>query len=138
SLKLLDESLPQSKIIGLVTQHTDVDTPTPDDIYKIGVAVVVLKLLRQANDSILIVVQALRRVALGKILLSQPYIRAEIDLLESTAPPSGDKEWEAALKNLRETAARLIELTPDAPEQAETVLMSLEDPGQLADLVASN
>src|SRR5947209_17161956 len=52
SLKLLDESLPQSKIIGLVTQHTDVDTPTPDDIYKVGVAVVVLKLLRQANDSI--------------------------------------------------------------------------------------
>src|SRR5262249_52285916 len=52
SRKLLEESLPQSKIIGIFTQkNPEQENPGPADIHRVGVAVVVLKLLRQPDDS---------------------------------------------------------------------------------------
>ena len=58
--------------------------------------------------------------------------RAEIDLPQSILPPPS-KEWEATFRNLRDSAARLFELTPDAPEQARMMIMNIESPEQLAD-----
>jgi ATP-dependent Lon protease len=138
SQKLLDEALPQSKVIGLVAQRNDQDNPTPDDLYKVGVAVNVLKLLRQPDGSVIIVVQGLRRIAIRKIVSTEPYIRAEVEVLESAGPPKEDKEWEAAVKNLRETATKLVETMPEPPEQVRPLIEGMEDPGRLADFLASN
>ncbi|MDB6109197.1 MAG: lon [Pedosphaera sp.] len=138
SLKLLDESLSQSKVIGFVTQTNDKDNPAPEDLYKVGTAATVLKLLRQQDGSAVIAVQALRRIAIRRVTQSQPYIRAEVEVLESLPPPHQDKEWDAAVKNLRETALQLLELTPDATDQARALVRSMEDPGRLADVLAAN
>ena len=48
------------------------------------------------------------------------------------------KEWEATFRNLRDSAAKLLELTPDVPEQARAAVLSIEDPEQLADFLAPN
>ena len=139
SIKLLEENLPQSKIIGVIAQRAaEKENPGPDDLYHVGTAAKVLKLLRQSADSILLVVHGLRRFAVRKVVQAQPSIRAEIELVESIPPPTGDKQWEAAFKNLRETAANLIELTPDAPAEMRLLLMNVPEPGLLADLVASS
>jgi ATP-dependent Lon protease len=52
--------------------------------------------------------------------------------------PPADNEWQAEFQNLRDSAARLLDLTPDAPEQAAAVVRSIEDSGQLADFLAPN
>src|SRR3954465_16012312 len=53
SIKLLDETLPLTKVIGLVTQRDDEkEEPAPQDLYHTGTAVMVLKLLRQSDDRI--------------------------------------------------------------------------------------
>ncbi len=85
----------------------------------------------------MIVVQGLRRFALRKIVTAHPYLRAEVDLLNSKLPPS-TKEWEATFRNLRDSAAKLLELTPDVPEQARAAVLSIEDPEQLTDFLAPN
>src|SRR5205085_3831683 len=62
SIKLLDETLPQSKIIGLISQRDpDKEDPEPQDLYGVGTAAIVLKLLRQADDHVIALVQVLRR-----------------------------------------------------------------------------
>ena len=138
SIKLLDETLPQTKIIGLLTQRDETkEDPEPQDLYPIGTAAIVLKLLRQSDNHVVVVVQGLRRFALRKIVATQPYLRAEVDLLNSKLPPK-TKEWEATFRNLRDSAAKLLELTPDVPEQARAVVLSIEDPEQLADFLAPN
>src|SRR5712672_5370 len=87
SIKLLDETLPQSKIIGLITQRDpDKEEPAPQDLYEVGTAAIVLKLLRQADDHVIALVQGLRRFALRKITSTDPFIRAEITLLDSIKP----------------------------------------------------
>ncbi|MFL6595002.1 MAG: LON peptidase substrate-binding domain-containing protein, partial [Chthoniobacterales bacterium] len=53
SIKLLDETLPQSKIVGVITQRDEnVDAPQPQDLYHVGTAVMVMKLLRQSEDHV--------------------------------------------------------------------------------------
>ena len=138
SLKLLDDTLPRTKVIGLLTQRDETkEEPTPQDLYSVGTAALVLKLLRQEEDNVLVVVQGLRRFSLRKIVATSPFLRAEVDLPESILPPAS-KEWEAAFRNLRDSAARLFELAPDAPEQARLMILNIESPEQLADFLAPN
>ncbi|MEY2574658.1 MAG: ATP-dependent Lon protease [Verrucomicrobiota bacterium] len=138
SIKLLDETLSRTKVIGLLTQRDETkENPEPQDLYHVGTAALVLKLLRQADDRVLMIVQGIRRFAIRKIIATEPYLRAEIDLPESILPPP-DNEWQAEFHNLRDSAARLLDLTPDAPEQAAAVVRSIDDPGQLADFLAPN
>jgi ATP-dependent Lon protease len=138
SLKLLDDTLPRTKVIGLVTQRDETkEDPTPQDLYTVGTAALVLKLLRQAEDNVLVIVQGLRRFSLRKIVATEPFLRAEVDLPESIVPQAS-KEWEATFRNLRDSAARLFELAPDAPEQARLMILNIESPEQLADFLAPN
>jgi ATP-dependent Lon protease len=138
SLKLLDDTLPRTKVIGLLTQRDEAkDDPTPQDLYTVGTAALVLKLLRQAEDNVLVIVQGLRRFSLRKIVATSPFLRAEVDLPESIMP-AASKEWEATFRNLRDSAARLFELAPDAPEQARLMILNIESPEQLADFLAPN
>jgi ATP-dependent Lon protease len=138
SLKLLDDTLPRTKVIGLLTQRDEMkEDPTPQDLYSVGTAALVLKLLRQGEDNVLVIVQGLRRFSLRKIVATSPFLRAEVDLPESILPPAS-KEWEATFRNLRDSAARLFELAPDAPEQARLMILNIESPEQLADFLAPN
>ena len=139
SRKLLEESLPQSKIIGAFTQkNPKQDNPDPDDLHRVGVAAAVLKLIRQADDKVIIVLSVLERIAIRKVLLTHPFIRAEIEVLPSIQPPKDDKQFEATVQQLRESALQLIGLSPEVSEQARALLSNLEDPGRLADLLAGS
>ena len=138
SIKLLDETLPITKVIGLLTQRdAELEEPRPQDLYHVGTAVSVLKLLRQPDDRVLMVIQGLRRFSIRKIVATEPYLRAEVDLPEPVVPEA-TSEWQAEFQNLRDSAAQLVELTPDLPEQAAAIVRNVDEPGQLADFLAPN
>jgi ATP-dependent Lon protease len=138
SLKLLDDTLPRTKVIGLLTQRDETkEDPEPQDLHSVGTAALVLKLLRQSDDHVVVIAQGLRRFSLRKIIATSPFLRAEIDLPNSISPPQ-TKEWEATFRNLRDSAAKLFELTPDAPEQVRLMILNIDNAEQLADFLASN
>jgi ATP-dependent Lon protease len=138
SLKLLDETLPRTKVIGLLTQRDETkEDPEPQDLHSVGTAALVLKLLRQSDDHVVVIAQGLRRFSLRKIIATSPFLRAEVDLANSISPPQ-TKEWEATFRNLRDSAAKLFELTPDAPEQVRLMILNIDNAEQLADFLASN
>src|SRR6185295_2839425 len=137
SLKLLDETLPRTKVIGLLTQRDAKEDPVPGYLYHIGTAALVLRFVRQSDDNVLVIVPALLRFSVRKFVATDPFIRAEVELLKSKLP-SESKEWEAAFRNLRDTAAKLFELTPDTPEQARLMVLNSDNPEQLTDFLAPN
>src|SRR3982075_525570 len=111
SIKLLDETLPQSKVIGLIAQRDESkEDPEAQDLYTVGTAAIVLKLLRQADDHVIALVQGLRRFSLRKITQTTPYLKAEIALLDSITPPQ-TKEFEAEISTLRDDEAHLVAFT---------------------------
>jgi ATP-dependent Lon protease len=138
SIKLIEQSLAKSKIIGLIAQRNpDQEEPEPDDLFRVGTATAVLKLVRQREDSAVLVVQGLERFAVRKIVQKEPFLLAEIDLLMPVPPPERDKEWEATLKNLRQTAVELVESLPDAPAEMRLAILNIEESGHLADFIAA-
>ena len=138
SIELLDDTLPRTKVIGLVAQKDEAkEDPGPQDLYHVGTAALVLKMIRQADDHVLIIAQGIRRFELRKIVATEPFLRAEVHLLESKLPPPS-KEWEAEFRNLRDSAAHVFELTPETPEQARLMVMNIDSPEQLADFLAPN
>jgi ATP-dependent Lon protease len=140
SRKLLEESLPHSKVIGIFAQKDpEKEIVGVDDLYRVGVAVSVMKLLRQPDDSgVVIVVSALERIALKNVVATEPFLRAEIEVLHSTPPPTDDKQWQATLQQLRDSALELIALVPEAPAQASALVRSVENASLLTDLIANS
>ncbi|MDQ3115204.1 MAG: endopeptidase La [Verrucomicrobiota bacterium] len=138
SIQLLNETLPQNKIIGLVTQRDEAtEDPGEADLYQVGTAVMVLKLLRQADSHVVVIAQGLRRFKIRKIVQTTPFMRAEVEVIE-TLPAPTTKEFEAEFRNLRDSAGKLLELTPDVPEQARAIVLGIEGAEELTDFLAPN
>jgi ATP-dependent Lon protease len=138
SIQLLNETLPKNKIIGLLAQRDESkDEPVTEDLYQVGTAAMVLKLLRQAEDHVVIIVQALRRFVIRRITQTTPFLRADVELLDMLPAPT-TKEFEAAFRNLRDSSAKLLELTPDVPEQARAIVLAMENAEELTDFLGPN
>ncbi|MFN3166186.1 MAG: endopeptidase La [Phycisphaeraceae bacterium] len=137
SRRLLEESLAQSKVIGLAAQiDEDQEDPGFDGVYKTGVAAIALKLIRQQDETMTLIVHGLDRIRLDKPLKTRPFMTAKVSPLKQK--PGRGKSFLATINQLRDLALELIELTPNAPEQARNVLMNVESPAGLVDYLAAN
>ena len=137
SLKLLDQWLPKSKLIALFTQKEEgQEEPEIDDLYSVGTIGMVLKVIRQPDDSISIIVQGVRRAAIRSLVEREPFMKVELSQIQETAGKG--KKFNAEVDQLRSEALQLIELSPAAPEQAQTVLLNIDNPSQLSDFLAAN
>jgi ATP-dependent Lon protease len=139
AIKLVDSELPENKHLGLVTQRDEsLDRPEPSDLHGIGVSAQVLKLIRQPDGAIILIVQVLKRIALESFVQTEPYLRAIVQTVKTVLPEKEDAQLQASFNNLRRGALRLLELSPDIPDQARAALVGVEDPEQLTDLLAGN
>jgi len=137
SQSLIHDVLPQQKIIVTVCQKDPLtDNPKIDDLYHVGTAGMVLKLLRLEEGRQSIIVHGLTRVRVIEWLAQEPYFRARIEVLEEKVRK--DTEAEALILNAQNLARRVIELAPNIPDEAAIVLDNIEKMGPLADFLASN
>jgi ATP-dependent Lon protease len=138
-LKLVDTELPENKQIGLVTQRDEQqDKPGPADLFQVGVSGKVVKLVRQPDGAVIIIVQVLRRILLESFVQTEPYMRAVVRPISTLIPSGSDAELQASFNNLRRGALSLFDLSPDIPDQARAALVSVEDPEQFTDLLVGN
>ena len=137
SRKLLEDTRPNESIIGLVTQHRpETKRPGFDDIYSVGTAASVLKLIKMPQGSIHIVVHGITRFKITERLATEPYLKARVQLLNVTARMT--KKLQALIVNVRHLANRVIALSPNVPEEASVLLENIENPSALADFLAAN
>jgi ATP-dependent Lon protease len=139
ALKLIDSELPESKQIALVAQRDETkEKPAAEDLYSVGVLAQVLKLIRHEDGSAVLFVQAQQRVSILQFQQSEPYFRARVTNLATVIPEPQNKELEASFNNLKQAAGRLLDLSPEIPEQARMVLINVTNPEQLTDLLSGN
>ncbi|MHC4982175.1 MAG: endopeptidase La [Planctomycetota bacterium] len=137
SRRLLSDVLPAQKVIVVTCQKdSSVDDPKPEDLYPVGTAVMILKLLRMEEGGQSIIVQGMVRVRIHHWLAQKPYIRGKVRVLRSSI--SETTESEALTMNTRNLARRALQLMPNVPEEAVVVLDNIQSPGALADFLASN
>ncbi|MGD0838860.1 MAG: endopeptidase La [Polyangia bacterium] len=138
SVKLVEEAIAKEKpIIGIVTQRdARVEDPNPADLYTVGCAARILKVIKLAKDSFSVILQGVSRVRLLELGMQDPYMMAKIQVLPDPAGSSAGLD--ALVTNVKDVAKRVIKLMPELPKEASALLDSVSEPGQLADLITSN
>jgi ATP-dependent Lon protease len=134
---LLDEIMLGDKVFGVVTQkNVEAKTPGMNDLYNVGVVCVVLKLFKMRDSAQTVIVHGLTRFKLLSIAQTEPFLAGNVDVLAETSPTG--TEVEALVASVRQQATRMIELTPDAPEEASQILNNIASASLLSDFLASN
>jgi len=135
--RMVDEALMRGSRIGLFLQKNPKKTnPGPDDLYHIGAAANILKMLRFPDGTVRFLVQGLARIQVERFTAQSPYLMAEVEELEET--DSSDVELEALQRNLMERIRRLSELATYLSEDFFVTATNQETPSKLTDFVASN
>jgi ATP-dependent Lon protease len=124
--------------MALVTQRDpDVEEPGPEDLHTVGTVGMIMRHMTLPDDRVKILVQGLSKVEIRHCLRTEPYIEVEVDPIA----PDDDVEWavelEALLRSVRDKVEELLPLRQLAPEVL-SIIAHVEEPGRLADLVASN
>jgi ATP-dependent Lon protease len=137
SKNLLDEVMPGEKVIGVVTQkNADVEDPAFADLYPVGVACMILKLFKLPDGNQSIIVHGLTRFRLTAIDQTEPFALGRVEVVEDTV--TAGPGMDALLASVRQQANRVIELSPNTPDEAQQVLSSITNPSALADFLAAN
>jgi ATP-dependent Lon protease len=137
SKNLLDEVMPGEKLVGVVTQrNSDVEDPKLEDLYPVGTASMILKLFKLPDGNQSIIVHGLARFRILEVEKTEPFITARIEILEDKLTPG--PSLDALLASVRQQANRVIELSPNVPDEAMQALNSITSPSALADFLASN
>jgi ATP-dependent Lon protease len=129
-------NLPSPVIAIFAQRDPSTDDPNGDDLYPVGCAARVLKALKHSSGNYSLILQGLTRIRLDGITQMTPYLKAKVTRVE--APAIEDVEAEALAMSLRDVAKQVIQLMPELPREAGSLIDSIQAPGALADLVAAN
>jgi len=136
SIALVDDVVGGERLLALVTvRDAEVDAPGWDDLYDIGTAAVVHKMIRVPDGTLRILVQGLRRIRLEEPVADEPYLVARFEPVPDHAEDS--RELEALLRNAQGLFGRIIGLAPYLPEELQIAAANTEDASGLCNLVAS-
>ncbi len=126
-------------MLAVLTQKDDsVDNPGEDDLYRVGTAARLEKQVRMREGTVRIVIRGSFRFRVERIVQTEPYVRADIRVLDGTVGANKTVEFEALTRKIREELQEMIktDLFPRAREVMKTQLARVGSAGQLADFVA--
>ena len=135
SIKLVNDVLSGNRMLVMVgSRDPENDAPGPDDLYDVGVAGVVARMMKVPDGTLRILVQGGQRVRLVDYVSEEPYLVARIEVLEDVLEPS--PELEALTRNVQNTFSEIIEQIPYLPEELQLAVTNLDDPSALGHLIA--
>ena len=140
SLQLVKDAYAGDRMVGVVAQkRAEVESPGPDDLYRVGSAATILKLIKMPDGSVSIVIQGKRRVEVQEYDQLDPYLRARIQAIdEDTAADVDPAELGARVRSIKELAVQIVNLSPNLPSEAAYAIQNIESPGFLVHFIASN
>ena len=139
SVLAVDRALSESRVIMLVAQRdAAVDNHGEADLFAIGTAAVIMRMLKLPDGRIRILVQGLARARVEHISQVEPYLQAKIERIEEPEPAAPTMEVEALVRSVKESMDRAVTLGKGISAEVMVIAANLEDPGRLADLAASN
>ena len=136
SIRLVDDVVGADKLVGLVAAvDPELESPGPNDLYKVGVIATVHRLLRAPDGTIRLLVQGMDRFRLGDFVEEEPYLKAKIEL----APEKVEEglEIDALARNARDQFQQITQMIPSFPEELVNSITTLEDPLQTVYTIAN-
>ena len=139
SVLAVDRALAESRVIMLVAQKDAAnDNPGEGDLFALGTAAVIMRMLKLPDGRIRILVQGLARARINHISQTEPYLQAKIERVDEPRAEAEPLEIEALLRSVKESLDRAVSLGKAISPEVMVITANLDDPGRLADLAASN
>ena len=136
SIALIDEVIAGNRMIALLaSRNPEREVPGPDDLYTIGTAAVIHRMLRIPDGTIRILVQGIRRIRVERFTQEEPYLVGEFVEVPDVVPDT--PEVNALSKNVQGLFSKIIDLAPYLPAELELAVANVDAPGELTYLIAS-
>ena len=135
SVRLVNDVLGGSRMLVMVASRDgEIENPGPDQIYGVGVAGTVARMIKVPDGTLRILVHGAQRVELGEFIQREPYLVAKVTEIPDEVSPSS--ELEALFRNVQSTFSKIIEEVPYLPEELQLAVANLDDPAELAHMIA--
>jgi ATP-dependent Lon protease len=139
SVAAVNEAMVSNKLIFLVTQKDSAEEePGKDGLYRVGVVAVVMRALQLPDGRLKILAQAIMKAKILSFVQEKPFITVKLKPLPEIPPKGTSVEIEALIRNVREQAEKLFGLKGVLNPELSGILNEIDDPGRLADMIASN
>ncbi|MDX6647865.1 MAG: ATP-dependent Lon protease, partial [Miltoncostaeaceae bacterium] len=138
SVRLIDDAMnePRRLVAFVTSREPEHDEPGPEDLYDVGTAAVVQKMVKVPDGTLRVLVQGIARVRVGPYTQSQPYLTAQVEEVPDDAAER-TTTVDALARTLQGLFTRIIDLVPYLPDELHVAVANVDDPGTLSHLVAS-
>ena len=139
SVQLVNEVQDQNGLLAVVTQlDKTVETPGREDLYESGTVAVVHRVMRTPEGNLFVIIMAIARMRVNEFTQFEPYLRAQIEVLKDDPEEDAEVEFQAVRRSVLGQFERAIKLSPQLPDDMQTFVINIEEPGRLADYIATN
>ncbi|MEP7271743.1 MAG: endopeptidase La [Acidobacteriota bacterium] len=138
SIHAVDQALAENRMIMLAAQRDlEKEEPGPGDIFDVGTAAIIMRMLKLPDGRIRILVQGVSRARINFIEETPGYLQARIETLQEINAED-TLETEALVRNVRASMEKAVALGKNISPEVMAIVANLDDPGRLADLAVSN
>ncbi len=140
SIKAVDEALNKDRYIFLATQKdSSIEEPTEDQIYTVGTVAMIIRMLKLPDGRVKILVQGVAKARIKAFHKEESgFYNVDIEKIDEPEVKEITVEIEALMRSVKEQSERILQLRGIVSPDAISILEAIDDPGRLADLVASN
>ena len=139
SVRAVEEAVAKNGYLFLATQKDPgIENPEQDQIFSVGTVSRILRMLKLPDGSVKALVQGIAKARIVKYVSKRSLYRVKIEIIEEEPVKEINLEIEALMRNVREHSEKILALRGEMTSDVGTILENIDDPGKLADLVASN
>ena len=142
SIKAVEESLNKSDRLILLASQKDIsaESPSPSGIYEMGTVAMIMRMRKLPDGRIKILIQGLTKARITEFIQTDDYFKVKTEKVEfDDSNEQNDRPAiEALVRSVRDNLERVISQGKVLSPDILMVLEDIQDPGRLADLVASN
>ncbi|HLM49784.1 MAG TPA: endopeptidase La [Solirubrobacteraceae bacterium] len=136
SIELVNAALSTNRMVVMVgSKRPDIEEPGPDDLYDVGVAGAIARMLKAPDGTLRILVQGGQRVQIVRYAQTEPYLVAEV--IEAPDQLKESDELTALARNVQQTFSEIIDQVPYLPEELQMAVANVDDPSGLSHLIGS-
>ena len=139
SVRAVEAALSQDRFLFVATQKDPaVESPKAGDIFSVGTVSRILRILKLPDGRVKALVQGFAKARIVQFVQKRSFFRVSVEILEEPETGLPDLEVEALMRNVRDYSEKILALRGELTGDVGSILESIDDPGKLADLVASN
>ncbi len=139
SISLVRAVNAEGGILGAVLQReSEVEDPSPDDMYKVGTAARIIKILEMPNGNLTVILNGLEKIEIGEYVATEPYFKARVTALRDTMPDVKSIKFEALVDSIRDVALGIINISPSMPKEAAFAIKNIDSKRGIVNFICTN